>query len=81
MKLSSLLSHCPSLFDDKKISVVDKGLTDVDFLPRHFHHVKVVTVQSHGVQVKLHLRRPVAAKSMPAQLASVKQQLTARLGK
>ena len=43
VKLSSLLSQNPSLFDDKKISVVDKGLTDIDHLPRHFHHVKVHT--------------------------------------
>ena len=41
VKLSALLNQCPALFDDKKISVVDKGLTDIDALPRHFHHVKV----------------------------------------
>ena len=41
VKLSALLTQCPSLFDDKKVSVVDKGLTDIDVLPRHFHRVKV----------------------------------------
>lgn len=41
VKLSTLLGQSPSLFDDRKISVVDKGLTDIDHLPRHFHHVKV----------------------------------------
>lgn len=46
VSLSSLLGQNPSLFDDKKISVVDKGLTDVDKLPRHFHHVKVQTEPS-----------------------------------
>ena len=39
--LSMLLGQSPSLFDDRKISIVDKGLTDIDHLPRHFHHVKV----------------------------------------
>ncbi|KAL0036179.1 hypothetical protein WJX79_007230 [Trebouxia sp. C0005] len=42
VKLSTLLSQCPSLFNDKKISAVDKGLTDIDVLPRHFHHVKTL---------------------------------------
>ncbi|DBA99529.1 TPA: hypothetical protein ACH3X3_012111 [Trebouxia sp. C0006] len=42
VKLSALLSQCPSLFDNKKISAVDKGLTDIDILPRHFHHVKTL---------------------------------------
>lgn len=41
VKLSSLLGQIPSLFDNRKIQVVDKGLTDIDHLPRHFHHVKV----------------------------------------
>ncbi|KAL3153975.1 hypothetical protein ABBQ32_013531 [Trebouxia sp. C0010 RCD-2024] len=42
VKLSSLLGQIPSLFDNRKIQVVDKGLTDIDHLPRHFHHVKTL---------------------------------------
>ena len=41
VKLSSLLSQLPSAFDSRKVSVVDKRLTEIDVLPRHFHQAQV----------------------------------------
>ena len=33
LKLSAVLHHCPSLWDDKKCSVVNKLITDIDGVP------------------------------------------------
>ena len=41
LTLSTVLSQNPQLFDDKKIGVVEKFITEVDLLPQRYHHVRV----------------------------------------
>ena len=41
LTLSTVLSQSPQLFDDKKIGVVEKFITDIDLLPQRYHHVRV----------------------------------------
>ena len=41
LTLSTVLSQSPQLFDDKKIGVVEKFITEIDLLPQRYHHVRV----------------------------------------
>ena len=41
LKLSAVLHHCPSLWDDKKCSVVNKLITELDKVPDSAQNIQV----------------------------------------
>eukprot|EP00891_Asterochloris_glomerata_P002602 jgi/Astpho2/2602/Aster-x0109 len=50
LTLSTVLSQNPQLFDDKKIGVVEKFITEVDLLPQRYHHVRVLYLSKNSLR-------------------------------